>query len=156
MRPNSAKRLPTPALDHQKHFCHEMQWKRQTSYIKLQRQIWKIPYLCVYKPHFFDKNLLSKIQVQLFYFFIYLFKLDPPKKKKPLSFGRLSPRRRYWMLWNPQYRPLVFETVILQAIAHARRHQHITGISAYFDYMRVTNTIDSQKLEDSDITDKLP
>jgi hypothetical protein len=50
----------------------------------------------------------------------------------------------------------VVKTVILQAIAHARRHQRITGISAYFDYMRVADTIDSQKSEDRDITDKLP
>jgi hypothetical protein len=34
--------------------------------------------------------------------------------------------------------------------------QRITGVSAYFDYMRVANTIDSQKSEDHDITDKLP
>jgi hypothetical protein len=50
----------------------------------------------------------------------------------------------------------VFETVILQAIAHARMRQRITGVSAYFDYMRVTDTIYSQKSEDRDITDKLP
>jgi hypothetical protein len=58
----------------------------------------------------------------------------------------------------------VFETVILQAIAHARIRQRITGLSAYFDYMRAANTIDynrelsidSQKSEDRDITDKLP
>jgi hypothetical protein len=50
----------------------------------------------------------------------------------------------------------MFETVILQAIAHARMHQRITGVSAYFDYMRVANTIDSHKSEDRDITDKLP
>jgi hypothetical protein len=34
--------------------------------------------------------------------------------------------------------------------------QRITGVSAYFDYMRVVDTIDSQKSEDRDITDKLP
>jgi hypothetical protein len=34
--------------------------------------------------------------------------------------------------------------------------QRITGVSAYFDYMRAANTINSQKTEDSDITDKLP
>jgi hypothetical protein len=50
----------------------------------------------------------------------------------------------------------VVKTVILQAIAHAQRQQHITGISAYFDYMRVANTIDCQMSEDRDITDKLP
>jgi hypothetical protein len=49
----------------------------------------------------------------------------------------------------------VFETVILQAIAHERIRQRIIGVSAYFDYMRVADTIDSQKLEDRDITDKL-
>jgi hypothetical protein len=50
----------------------------------------------------------------------------------------------------------VFETVILQAIAHAQMRQRITGVSAYFDHMRVADTIDSQKSEDCDITDKLP
>jgi hypothetical protein len=50
----------------------------------------------------------------------------------------------------------VFETVTLQAIAHARMRQRIIGVSAYFDYMRVADTIDSQKSEDRDITDKLP
>jgi hypothetical protein len=50
----------------------------------------------------------------------------------------------------------VFETVILQAIAHARMRQRITGVSAYFEYMRLADTIDSQKSEDRDITDKLP
>jgi hypothetical protein len=34
--------------------------------------------------------------------------------------------------------------------------QRITGVSAYFDYTRVADTIDSQKLEDRDIIDKLP
>jgi hypothetical protein len=50
----------------------------------------------------------------------------------------------------------VFETVILQAIAHARMRQRITSVSTYFDCMGVANTIDSQKSEDCDITDKLP
>jgi hypothetical protein len=45
---------------------------------------------------------------------------------------------------------------ILQAIVHARMRQRITGVSAYFDYMRVADTIDSQKSEDRNITDKLP
>jgi hypothetical protein len=31
-----------------------------------------------------------------------------------------------------------------------------TGTLVYFDYMRVADTIDSQKSEDRDITDKLP
>jgi hypothetical protein len=50
----------------------------------------------------------------------------------------------------------VFETVILQAIAHARTRQRIIGVLAYLDYVRVANTIDSQKSEDRDITEKLP
>jgi hypothetical protein len=50
----------------------------------------------------------------------------------------------------------VVKTVILQAIAHAQRHQSITRILAYSDYVRVADTIDSQKLEDHDITDELP
>jgi hypothetical protein len=47
-----------------------------------------------------------------------------------MSFWRLSPRRRYCMLWNSQWRPLVFETVILQAIVNTRIRQRITGVSA--------------------------
>jgi hypothetical protein len=50
----------------------------------------------------------------------------------------------------------MFETVILQAIAHAPIRQRITSVSAYFDYMRVADTIDSEKSEDHDITDKVP
>jgi hypothetical protein len=50
----------------------------------------------------------------------------------------------------------MFEAVILQATIHARMCQRITGVSAYFDYMRVADTIDSQKSEDCNITDKLP
>jgi hypothetical protein len=50
----------------------------------------------------------------------------------------------------------MFETVILQAIAHSRMRQCITGVSAEFDYMRVADTIYSQKTENRDITDKLP
>jgi hypothetical protein len=34
--------------------------------------------------------------------------------------------------------------------------QRITGASACFDNMRASDTIDSQKSEDRDITDKLP
>jgi hypothetical protein len=49
----------------------------------------------------------------------------------------------------------VFET-ILQAVAHAQMRQRITGVSAYFDYMRAADIIDSQKSEDRDITAKLP
>jgi hypothetical protein len=101
-----------------------------------------IPYLRVYKLHFIDKNLPSKIGVRL--------------KHGILSFWRLIPRRRYCMLPKSQKKPLVFETVILQAIAHARMRQRITGVSAYFDYMRLADTIDSQKSEVRDITDKLP
>jgi hypothetical protein len=49
----------------------------------------------------------------------------------------------------------MFETVILQAIAHAQMCQCISGVSAYFDYMRVADTIESQKSKDRGITDKL-
>jgi hypothetical protein len=73
---------------------------------------------------FFDKNSPSKIGVR-------------QKTRNIMSFWRLSPPRRYCMLWNSQQIPLVFETVILQDIAHARRRQRITGASAYFDYLRV-------------------
>jgi hypothetical protein len=61
-----------------------------------------------------------------------------------MSFWQMSPQRRYCMLWNSQYRPLMLETVILQAAAQARIHQRIIGVSAYFDYTRVANTNDSR------------
>jgi hypothetical protein len=38
---------------------------------------------------------------------------------------------------------LPVETVILQAIAHTRMCQRTTSVLAYFDYMRVVDTIDS-------------
>jgi hypothetical protein len=50
----------------------------------------------------------------------------------------------------------VIETVILQATVHARMRQRIIDVSEYFDNVRVADTIDSQKSEDRDITDKLP
>jgi hypothetical protein len=50
----------------------------------------------------------------------------------------------------------VFETVTLQATAHARMRHHITGALAFCDYMTVADTINSHKSEDSDITEKLP
>jgi hypothetical protein len=33
--------------------------------------------------------------------------------------------------------------------------QHITGVLAYFDYIKVADAIDSQKSKDRDIPDKL-
>jgi hypothetical protein len=48
----------------------------------------------------------------------------------------------------------VFETVILQATAHTWIRQRIVGSSAYFDYVRVADTINSHKSEDRDIADK--
>jgi hypothetical protein len=46
----------------------------------------------------------------------------------------------------------VFDTAILQAIAHAQIRQRIIGVLAYFNYMRVADTIDSLKLEHRKIT----
>jgi hypothetical protein len=42
-----------------------------------------------------------------------------------------------------------------RAITHVRRHQSITGISAYCDYMRDAHILDSQKMEDHNTNDKL-
>jgi hypothetical protein len=105
----------------------------------------EIPYLRVYKPHFFDKNLPSKIGVRLMHGILFLLTTEPA-----------TPVLYVVKLPADQQRPLVSETVTLQAIAHARMRQRISGVSAYFDYMRVADTIDSQKSEDRDITDKLP
>jgi hypothetical protein len=44
----------------------------------------------------------------------------------------------------------------LARFAHKQMRQCITVVLAYFDYMRVADTIDSQKSEDCDVTDKLP
>jgi hypothetical protein len=48
------------------------------------------------------------------------------------------------------------KTVILQAIAHAQRHKHITSIFAHSEYIKVADTINSQKSKDRDITHNLP
>jgi hypothetical protein len=42
-----------------------------------------------------------------------------------------------------------------RAITHVRRHQSITGISAYCDYMRDADILDSQEMEDHNTSDKL-
>jgi hypothetical protein len=97
----------------------------------------------VYKLHFFWQEFTLQ-------------NWDAAYARNIMPFWQLSPQRWYCMLWNTQERLLVFETVILQAIAHARMRQCITGVSAYFDYMRVADAIDSQKSEDRVITDKLP
>jgi hypothetical protein len=102
----------------------------------------QLPYLRVYKPHFWREFTLQN--------------WGAAYARNIISFWRLSPRCRYCMLWNSQWRPLVFETVILQAIAHARMRHWTTSVLAYFDYMRVADAIISQKSEDHDITDKLP
>jgi hypothetical protein len=47
-------------------------------------------------------------------------------------------------------------TAILQATAHAQRHQCTVRISACFDYMTVPAITDSLKSEDCDITNNLP
>jgi hypothetical protein len=70
---------------------------------------------------------------------IYTTKLGAAYTRNIMSFWPLSPRRRYCMSSNSQQKPLVFETVILQAVVHARMRQRITGVSAYFNYMRVAD-----------------
>jgi hypothetical protein len=39
-------------------------------------------------------------------------------------------------------------------LLHTQMRQRISSVSAYVDYMRVADTIGSQKSEDRDITDK--
>jgi hypothetical protein len=69
----------------------------------------------------------------------------------------IFPPHKLFFMMHVYWHGSVVKTVILQTIAHVQRHQYITGISAYFDYMRIADTTDSQKLEDRvDITDKLP
>jgi hypothetical protein len=46
-----------------------------------------IPYLRVFQPHFFDKNLPSKMWVRLIHGIL----KNRSSKKKPLSYRRLSP-----------------------------------------------------------------
>jgi hypothetical protein len=45
--------------------------------------------------------------------------------------------------------------LILQALVFTWRHRYITSISAYFYYITVANTINSQESEDCHMTDKL-
>jgi hypothetical protein len=60
----------------------------------------------------------------------FLTRIYPPKLGCGLcteyySFWRLSPRRRYCMFWNSQWRPLMFETFTMQATAHTQMRQRI-------------------------------
>jgi hypothetical protein len=99
----------------------------------------------VYKSHIFDKNLSSKIGVGCGLYTEYYVLLATEPATPVLYVVKL-----------PVDTASVFETVILQAIAHARLRQSIIGVSAYFHYMRVADTIDSQKSEDRDISDRSP
>jgi hypothetical protein len=99
-----------------------------------------IPYLRVYKPHFFDKNLPSKIGVRLIHGMLFLLTTEPAT---PVLYVVELPVETA-SFWD------------LQAIAHARMHQRIIDVSAHFDYIRVADTVDSQKSEARGITDKLP
>jgi hypothetical protein len=99
-------------------------------------------YLLVYKPHFLT--------------IIY-----PPK------LGCGSCTEYYILLTTEPAMPVLYVVKLpvetasvwdcyLASFAHAWMCQLVAGESAYFDYMRVANTINSQKLEDHGITDKLP
>jgi hypothetical protein len=98
--------------------------------------------ICTYISRTFLTNLSSKIEVRLMHGILF-------------PFDDLARDASIVCCENPS-RLLVLETVILQAIAYMQIRQRITGILAYFDYMRVADTINSQKSEDCDITDKLP
>jgi hypothetical protein len=146
-----------------------MQWPLQNksylinlfllSFILQNFIIMNIPYLRVYKQHFFHKNLPSKTGVRLIHGF--LEKLYPPKRSH-YSIDDWAcdasivccetPSRDHYRLGLLSCKLCCF---YLCKLLHMWRHQRITGISVCIDYMRVADTIDSQKSEDSDITDKL-
>jgi hypothetical protein len=75
----------------------------------------QLPYFRVYKPHFWQEFTLRN--------------WGAAYTRNGMSFWPLSPRRRYCMLWNSQWRPIVFQTVILQAVIHTRMRQRITRVS---------------------------
>jgi hypothetical protein len=102
----------------------------------------ELPYLCVCKPHFFDKNLPSKIGMWLVHRISCPF--DDWARDAGIVCCKIPSRDRQCL------------RLILQAITHAWMCQRIISVSAYFDYLRVADTIDSQKSEDRDMTDKLP
>jgi hypothetical protein len=67
----------------------------------------------------------------------------------------VSSHNKLFLITHIYQRMSIVNIIILQAVVHAWRHHHIIGISAYFCYMRVAYTIDSQKSEDHSITDIL-
>jgi hypothetical protein len=97
-----------------------------------------IPYLRVYKPHFWQEC--------------------PPKFGCGLctEYCPSDDWARDAVLYVVKLPVETASVWDLQAIARAWMRQRITGVSAYFDCMSAANTINSQKLEDRDITDKKP
>jgi hypothetical protein len=85
-----------------------------SSAMNICEQINELLYLRVYKPHF------------LFWQELTLQNWNVAYTRNIMSLWWLSPRRWYCMLWNSQWRLLVFETVILQAIAYMWMCQCIT------------------------------
>jgi hypothetical protein len=73
----------------------------------------------VYKPHFFDKNLPSKIGVRFFHGILW-------------PFGDRARDAGIVCCQTPSGYGLCLR-LILQGVAHARMRQRITGVSAYFD-----------------------
>jgi hypothetical protein len=96
----------------------------------------------VYKPHFLTKIYPPKSGRGLYTEYYVLLTSEPAT---PVLY----------VVKLPVETASVWDTIILQAIAHARMRQRIIGVPAYFDYMTVVDTIDSQKSEDHEITGKL-
>jgi hypothetical protein len=120
---------------------------------------------------FFDKNLPSKIGVRLCTEYYVLLTTEPVTPvlyvvKLPVEAASVWDcyLGSYWTRANaPTYYPVGFE--VLTAVSTKMAVFWVVAtcslvvcslVSAYFDYMRAADTIDSQKSEDRDITDKLP
>jgi hypothetical protein len=100
-----------------------------------------MPYLRVCKPHFFWQEFTLQNWGAAYARNIVLFTTEPAM---PVLYVMKLPVETA-SVWDLSCKPL-----------YARIRQRIIGVSACFDYMGVADTIDSQKSEDCDITEKLP
>jgi hypothetical protein len=84
------------------------------------------PYLRVYKPHLFGQE--------------FTLQNSGAAGTRNMSFWRLSPRRRYCMLWNSQWRPLVFETYLASYCtrANAPTYYRCVGVTPLIPRSRKT------------------
>jgi hypothetical protein len=116
----------------------------------------KLPYLHVYKPPFFWPKFALENWGEAFHgFFFGRGGGGARSSKKAVILQTTEPATPVLYVVKPPVETVSVWDCILQPIAHVQRHQRITSVSEYFDYMRVAHATDSQKSEDRDITDNL-